>query len=320
MAKFLETQAISNELMKLIKEARDKIILVSPYLKVNSQIQERLKTISKIGTLSEIVIIYGKTELKKTELEWIKEIDDLKVIEKINLHAKCYVNEEKAIICSMNLYDYSQQNNIEMGILITKKDDEESYKSLIEEINNIKINGTRRRFENLNSDEDPSQTIARVGNNSENNKSLTASSMKQVELTPDQKLRFQLLKEWRLHKSKSEKTKAFMVLTDQEIRSLAVANNLDRSTIYDVLPKKNAIKYCDDILDKISLTRYYTIGKVLNVWYQDNSSSYDRVKLKLLNTGEERWFDTTYELPNKDKIVAAKINKTWFNDYFYLDD
>src|SRR5687767_11793432 len=112
MAKFLDTQAISNELMKLIKDAKEKIILISPYLKVNSQIQERLKTKSKVGTLSEIVIVYGKTDLKQSELEWIKEIEDLKVYEKINLHAKCYINEEKAIICSMNLYDYSQQYNI----------------------------------------------------------------------------------------------------------------------------------------------------------------------------------------------------------------
>ncbi len=101
MAKFLDTQAISNELMKLIKDAKDKIILVSPYLRVNSQIQERLKTKSKIGTLSEIVIVYGKSELKQSELDWIKGIEDLKVYEKSNLHAKCYLSEDKAIICSL---------------------------------------------------------------------------------------------------------------------------------------------------------------------------------------------------------------------------
>jgi phosphatidylserine/phosphatidylglycerophosphate/cardiolipin synthase-like enzyme len=184
MAKFLETQAISNELMKLIKDAKDKIILVSPYLKVNSQIQERLKTKSKIGTLSEIVIIYGKSELKKSELEWIKEIEDLKVIEKNNLHAKCYINEEKAIVCSMNLHDYSQQNNIEMGILITKKDDEEAYHALIEEINNIKVNGIRKKFDSLNIVEDPSK-IAQTTNNEENKKQVKGISIKQIELTPD---------------------------------------------------------------------------------------------------------------------------------------
>ena len=69
MAIFLNTQAISNELMRLIKDAKEKIILISYSFKVNQQIQERLKTKGKIGTLSEIVIVYGKTELKQTELD-----------------------------------------------------------------------------------------------------------------------------------------------------------------------------------------------------------------------------------------------------------
>lgn len=316
MAKFLETQAISNELMKLIKDAKDKIILVSPYLKVNTQIQERLKTKSKIGTFSEIVIIYGKSELKKTELEWIKEIDDLKVIEKNNLHAKCYINEERAIICSMNLYDYSQQNNIEMGILITKKEDEEAYQTLIEEINNIKVNGIRKKFEALN--EDPSK-ISQLIENSIISNDAKGLSINEVELSPVQKLKFKVLKDWRLYKSKEEKTSAFLVLTDEEIKQIVIKEKLDINSIYEILPKKKAIKYVDEILGELRYISDYTIGKVVNVWYQDNSNSYDRVKFKNLQTGEEKWFDTTYELPDKEKLVAVKINKTWFNKYIYLD-
>lgn len=163
MAKFLDTQAISNELMKLIKDAKEKIILVSYSFKVNPQIQERLKTKSKIGTLSEIVIVYGRTELKNSELEWIKEIQDLKIYEKQNLHAKCYLNEEKAIICSMNLYDYSQQNNIEMGILISREHDKDAYEELIEEINNIKVNGLRKQLSDFDG---PTQRSARAKSNS----------------------------------------------------------------------------------------------------------------------------------------------------------
>lgn len=319
MAKFLETQAISNELMKLIKDAKDKIILVSPYLKVNSQIQERLKTKSKIGTLSEIVIVYGKSELKKTELEWIKEIEDLKVIEKLNLHAKVYINEERAIICSMNLYDYSQQNNIEMGILITKKEDEEAYQALIEEINNIKVNGVRKKFDSLNIVEDPSKFTTHSNPNEEKT-TIKERISKTQELTPDQKLKFQILKEWRLHKSRDEKTSAFLILTDEEIRNIVATERLDLHKLYETLPKKNVIKYGEEILNKIKYSTDYTIGKVINVWYQDNFGSYDRVKLQILQTGEEKWFDTTYELPYKDKLVAVKLNKTWFNQYMYLDN
>lgn len=320
MAKFLETQAISNELMKLIKDAKDKIILVSPYLKVNSQIQERLKTISKIGTLSEIVIIYGKSELKKTELEWIKEIEDLKVIEKNNLHAKCYLNEERAIICSMNLYDYSQQHNIEMGILITKREDPEAYQVLIEEINNIKVNGVRKKFDSLSIVEDPSKMTSTVNRQTDNATTNAVSvQTKQIELSPQQKLKFQLLKEWRLAQSREEKTSAFLVLTDEEIRAIVANEKVDSYALYNILPKKKAIKYGDEILRQIKYSEEFTIGKVINVWLQDNTNSYDRVKLKNLATNEEKWFDTTLELPYKDKIVAAKINKTWFNKYLYLD-
>lgn len=318
MAKFLETQAISNELMKIIKDAKDKIILVSPYLKVNSQIQERLKTKSKIGTLSEIVIVYGKSELKKTELEWIKEIEDLKVIEKNNLHAKCYINEEKAIICSMNLYDYSQQNNIEMGILITKKEDEEAYAALIEEINNIKVNGVRKKFDTLNIVEDPARVTAKDAPD-DSLTLLRREEAKTVELTIDQKLRFQILKEWRLFKSREEKTSAYMVLTDEEIRRIVPEEKVDMNMLYGILPKRKVIKYGEEILSRLRNAEYYTIGKVTNIWYQDNSNSYDRVKLKNLSTGEEKWFDTTRELPYKDRIVAVKLNGTWFNEYIYLE-
>ena len=34
-----------------------------------------------------------------------------------NLHAKCYLNEKKMIITSMNLYEFSQVNNREMAFL-----------------------------------------------------------------------------------------------------------------------------------------------------------------------------------------------------------
>jgi hypothetical protein len=317
MAKFLETQAISNELMKLIKEAKDKIVLVSPYLKVNFQIQERLKTKSKIGTLSEIVIIYGKSELKKSELEWIKEIEDLKVIEKNNLHAKCYINEEKAIVCSMNLYDYSQQHNIEMGILITKKEDEEAYQNLMDEINNIKVNGFRKKFDTLNIVED-SMKIAQI--NGENKKEVKELSVKQTELTPEQKLKFQILKEWRLFKSREERTSAFLVLTDEEIKSIVIKEKFDSHTLYDILPTKKVIKYGEEIINQIKNIGDYAIGIVIGVWYQDNSNSYDRVKFKNLYTGEEKWFDTTFELPHKEKLIAVKIYKTWFNNYIYLEN
>lgn len=318
MAKFLDTQAISNELMKLIKDAKEKIIFVSYSFKVNPQIQERLKTKSKVGTLAEIVIVYGRTELKSSELEWIKEIQDLKIYEKPNLHAKCYLNEDRAIICSMNLYDYSQQNNIEMGILITKKDDPQAYEELMDEINNIKVNGIRKNpndLENKIANIQPFKAKESVSQQVEKNVVKQYSDLNQ-----EQKLNWQLLKKWRLVKSKFEGTAAFHILTDEEITQLVSLKKIDKNSIYDVIAKKKAIKYGDEILYELSQGSRFTLGKVINVWYQSDDSVYDRVKLKFAGTGEEKWFDTTQELPQKDKVVAVRLNNTWFNEYFYLDN
>ncbi len=44
MAKYLDTSQITSDLMQLLKDAKEKIILVTYSLQVNTQIQERLKT------------------------------------------------------------------------------------------------------------------------------------------------------------------------------------------------------------------------------------------------------------------------------------
>ena len=131
---------------------------------------------------------------------------------------------------------------------------------------------------------------------------------------------WQLLKKWRLDKSKDEKLAAFHVLTDEEIRSIVTQAKLDKNALYEILPKKKAIKYAEQIINELGNRSRYSIGKVVSIWYQTDDTKYDRVKLKLANSGEEKWFDTIQELPNKDKMVAVRLNNSWFNEYFYLDN
>ena len=60
------------------------------------------------------------------------------------------MNESQALITSMNLYEFSQQNNDEMGILVSKEDDpdlygdvEKSAKRILELSDEIKLEITR---------------------------------------------------------------------------------------------------------------------------------------------------------------------------------
>ena len=135
MAKFLNTSATNYFLEELIKNARDRLILISPFLKLNDRIKELLDDKNRLKI--DVRIVYGKSELQPQEMDWLRELTYVRTSFCKNLHAKCYLNEELCIITSLNLYEFSQVNNNEMGILIRRAEDSELYKDAYEEAQRI---------------------------------------------------------------------------------------------------------------------------------------------------------------------------------------
>ncbi|WP_064608580.1 phospholipase D family protein [Photobacterium sp. J15] len=135
MAKFLNTSATNYYLEELIKGASERLILISPFLKLNDRIKELLEDKDRLKI--DIRIIYGKSELQPEEINWLKELTFVRVSFCKNLHAKCYLNEDSCIITSLNLYEFSQVNNNEMGILVSRDTDAEIYKEAYEEAQRI---------------------------------------------------------------------------------------------------------------------------------------------------------------------------------------
>ncbi len=136
MAEFLETTGISHELTKLIKGSEEKLILISPYLQIADSLRHLIKErdIRKI----DIRVVYRKdNKLNADDMSFLQELTSVKVSSCENLHAKCYLNENTAILTSMNLYEYSQQNNREMGIKIDKNTDQKLYNDILEEVKGI---------------------------------------------------------------------------------------------------------------------------------------------------------------------------------------
>ena len=105
---FLTTKAIGFYLEKMLEEASKKIIIVSPYIKMSLRVRDILREKLKAGV--EVTIIYREDFADK---EFATAI-----IQRKNLHAKCFMTEKAVIVGSMNLYDYSQVNNDEMAFLI----------------------------------------------------------------------------------------------------------------------------------------------------------------------------------------------------------
>lgn len=320
MAKYLDTSQISSELMQLLKEAKEKIILVTYSLQVNSQIQERLKTKSKIGTLSEITIIYGNTPLKNSELKWMEEIEDLKIFQKKNLHAKCYLNENKAIISSMNLYDYSQTTNIEMGFLITKEENPEAFEQMLNDIADMKINGERKK---INQIEESENEKSKVFSQENKNEILTNTSPIEIQskLSYQQQVKKYLLESFRQTLSFDFKQNSKIILPDDIINQIISKDELNISVLNKILNSEKKTKQIgDDIIRQLYNYERYTIGKILEVRYENNDLNYDQVRMERLDNKIISWYDTKRELPKKGQFVAVELNGNWFNDYIILEE
>ena len=135
MAKFLNTSATNYFLEELIKNAKERLILISPFLKLNDRIKELLEDKNRLKI--DVRIVYGKVELQPEEINWLKELEYVRTSFCKNLHAKCYLNERMCIITSLNLYEFSQVNNNEMGILVEREHDHGLYVDAYDEAQRI---------------------------------------------------------------------------------------------------------------------------------------------------------------------------------------
>lgn len=178
MAEFLDTTAINYRLEQLIKNAKERLILISPFMKLNDRIKELLEDKNRLKI--DVRVIYGKNELQPEEINWLKELEYIRTSFCKNLHAKCYLNEDSCIITSLNLYEFSQINNNEMGVFISKEEDLKLYEDTYSEARRIvRISDeVRITLERIEKEED--EDAQRSANNSKNTFSkLTSSKLAQ---------------------------------------------------------------------------------------------------------------------------------------------
>ena len=136
MPQFLDTNGISHHLSEIIKNGSGRLLLISPYLKFSRLIREQLEYQNMMKR--DIRVVYGKNELRPEESEWLANTN-IRTSFREHLHAKCYMNESHALITSMNLYEFSQQNNDEMGILVSAKDDHPLYMDIKKDADRILV-------------------------------------------------------------------------------------------------------------------------------------------------------------------------------------
>ncbi len=132
MAKFLTTRGTSSNLENLINTAEISLVLISPYIKIPETLFPCLKAADKRNV--KITLIYGKKDdLNEGVIGQLQQLRNLSLYFDKNLHAKCYFNEASMVMTSMNLYDYSESKNREMGILANAVEDSSIYNDAVRE-------------------------------------------------------------------------------------------------------------------------------------------------------------------------------------------
>lgn len=131
MSEFLTTSGLGYSIEKIIKQARKRVIIISPFIQISRNYYERLMDAESRDV--RVTIVFGKEELTTQQEDLLSEFEKLDLFFCDNLHAKCYLNENSALISSMNLYEFSQINNREMGLLIDRSSEPSVYDEIIKE-------------------------------------------------------------------------------------------------------------------------------------------------------------------------------------------
>ncbi|MFD2823816.1 phospholipase D-like domain-containing protein [Lacinutrix iliipiscaria] len=123
MALFLNTQKLNHWIPKLIEESEKELILIVPYIQTSENIINALNEADTNGV--EITLIYRENKLSEHEKNKLLLLKNINLLHHPNVHCKCYYNGDLLITGSMNLYEYSEKNNREMGMLMHRHSIEE---------------------------------------------------------------------------------------------------------------------------------------------------------------------------------------------------
>ncbi|MDF3076956.1 MAG: hypothetical protein K0S09_845 [Sphingobacteriaceae bacterium] len=124
---------ISSEILDVIFEAREQLVIVSPYVDFWTRISNDLKAAVQRG-----VKIDFYTRLDSNNSGSWEQIEGLDIKPRLvpNLHAKLYFNEQFGVISSMNLLSTSNNSSIEIGC---KTDTPEELKELNNFVNTFVV-------------------------------------------------------------------------------------------------------------------------------------------------------------------------------------
>jgi hypothetical protein len=120
--------------MELVQEAQDTLLLVTPYYRPWTRLENCIKNAHLARDVDTAVLLRGGKDREK-QREAASDILECGIFVRFleRLHAKVYLNEKQAIITSMNLLETSALDSWEVSVNIQKRDNPKAYNQAIKE-------------------------------------------------------------------------------------------------------------------------------------------------------------------------------------------
>jgi len=114
IVKLIKPSEISARILTLLDESDERVIIVSPYMKI-SKWYKFVHKVNELKTRRVLTEIYVRDDPDNTAT--YRDLDQLALqYKKIpHLHSKLYLNERYGIVTSMNLLLSSEINSLEIG-------------------------------------------------------------------------------------------------------------------------------------------------------------------------------------------------------------
>ncbi|MBI4282394.1 MAG: hypothetical protein HY672_02775 [Chloroflexi bacterium] len=116
----LTDEQIEPKLLALIREARDWVWLVSPYLALWGHLKDTIRLAVNKGVRVIVIVRADERLLSSEDVRWLTQ-NSVTVAVSENLHAKIYMSEQIALVSSMNLTQYSTDNSHEIALVVEDK-------------------------------------------------------------------------------------------------------------------------------------------------------------------------------------------------------
>ena len=137
MASLLTTDEILAQIKDIILTAEKELLLISPYLALSDSMKSTLLQRPRNG--ADTTLIYRKDDDQDRftdQIRWLENVAKIQTKYCPKMHTKCYLNEERALLTSINLTE-SSETNFEAGILIPRKQNQRLYEDTHAACHNI---------------------------------------------------------------------------------------------------------------------------------------------------------------------------------------